>query len=57
MRTLFNACLFVILSAAVAGTPALASPATPASAPLGVVLQADNAQVGRGHNHWRRNDL
>ena len=46
MRTLFTACLVVIVSAALVGTPAMASPASPASAPLGVVLQADNAQVG-----------
>jgi len=46
VRILFNVCLFVILSAAIVGTPAFASPAGPASAPLGVVLQADNAQVG-----------
>jgi hypothetical protein len=46
VRRLYNACLFVILSAALVGTPVLASPASPASAPLGVVLQADNAQVG-----------
>jgi hypothetical protein len=46
VRTLFNACLLVILSGAIVGTPAMASPASPASAPLGVILQADNAQVG-----------
>jgi hypothetical protein len=46
VRTLLNTCFFVILSAAVVGTPAFASPANPASAPLGVILQADNAQVG-----------
>jgi hypothetical protein len=46
VRTLSKACLFVILGAALLGTPVFASPASPASAPLGVVLQATYAQVG-----------
>jgi len=46
VRTLFNVCLFAILSSTLAGAPVLASPANPASVPLGVVLQAEYAQVG-----------
>jgi hypothetical protein len=46
VRTLFNVCLFVILSATLVGTPVWGSPASPASVPLGVVLQAEYAQVG-----------
>ena len=46
MHTLRNAGLIIFLSAALAGAPLMAAPANPASAPLGVVLQADGAKVG-----------
>lgn len=46
MRALYGIGLLALLSSALVGMPALASPSNPASAPLGVVLQADNAQVG-----------
>jgi hypothetical protein len=46
VRIRFGVTLLIILSAALAGIPAVASPATPASAPLGVILQAQRAQVG-----------
>jgi len=41
-----KACLFVSLFMALVGIPTLAAPTNPASAPLGVIVQADNAQVG-----------
>jgi hypothetical protein len=43
---LLNAILIVILSVALVEAPALAAPANVPLVPLGVVLQADNAQVG-----------
>jgi hypothetical protein len=46
VRILFTAGLVVLFSAALVGAPAMAAPASPASAPLGVVLQADHAQLG-----------
>jgi hypothetical protein len=46
VRTLYKTSLIVFLSTALVGAPAMAAPASPASAPLGVVLQADRAQVG-----------
>lgn len=46
MHTLLKASLVGFLSVALVGAPAMAAPASPASAPLGVVLQADRAQVG-----------
>ena len=46
MRTLLNTSFAVILGAALLGAPAMAAPANPASAPLGVVVQAEKAQVG-----------
>ena len=46
MRTLSWAGLVLVLCAALVGIPAVAMPANPASAPLGVVLQAERAQVG-----------
>ncbi len=46
MRTLSKASLSFILSIALVVAPVLASPASSATAPLGVILQADNAQVG-----------
>lgn len=46
MRTMYRGGVVALLSFALVGMPALVSAANPASAPLGVVLQADNAQVG-----------
>jgi hypothetical protein len=46
VRTLARTCLFLILGAALVGMPAMASPRSPVSAPLGMILQAENAQVG-----------
>ena len=46
MRTLFRSSLILVLCAALVGIPAVAMPANSASAPLGVVLQAERAQVG-----------
>jgi hypothetical protein len=46
VRTLVRTAMVIILSASLAGMPAIAGPAGPVSAPLGVVLQADRAQVG-----------
>ena len=46
MRTLLRSSLAVILTVALVGMPAMAAPTNPASAPLGMVLQADRAQVG-----------
>jgi len=46
VRTKSGACLFAILVMALVGMPVLAAPTNPASVPLGVIMQADNAQVG-----------
>jgi hypothetical protein len=46
LRTLFRASLILVLGAALTGIPLVAVPANPASIPLGVVLQAERAQVG-----------
>jgi hypothetical protein len=46
VRAIFNAGLAIILSTAMVGMPVKAAPANPASAPLGVVLQAERATVG-----------
>ncbi len=46
MRTLFLSSLAAVLAAALIGIPAFAMPVNPASAPLGVVLQADRAHLG-----------
>ena len=48
MRTLLKSGLAIVLAVALVGMPVMAAPANPASAPLGVVLQADRAQVGAG---------
>ncbi len=46
MRTLFNAVLIAILSVALIEVPAMAAPASTPVVPLGIVLQASNAQAG-----------
>jgi hypothetical protein len=46
VRTLILSSLVVILSAALIGIPAGATTVNPASAPLGVILQADRARAG-----------
>ena len=46
MRSLFRVGLGILLSTAMVGAPMMAAPAKPASAPLGVVLQAERATVG-----------
>jgi hypothetical protein len=46
LRTLGMSVLVVVLSVSLIGIPAMATPANPASAPLGWVLQADRAHVG-----------
>jgi ferric-dicitrate binding protein FerR (iron transport regulator) len=46
VRALGMSVLVVVLSVSLMGIPALATPANPASAPLGWVLQADRAHVG-----------
>ena len=46
MRTLLHSTLIIILSATLAGTPAMGMPANTASAPVGFVLQAERAHVG-----------
>jgi hypothetical protein len=46
VRTSYLSGLALVLSAALIGIPAMAMPASPASAPLGVILQADRAHVG-----------
>jgi hypothetical protein len=43
---MFRTSLSALLIIALFGMPVLASPTSPASAPFGVILQADNAQVG-----------
>jgi hypothetical protein len=47
VQPMFRNSLLAIIGFTLIGMPASASPKTPASAPLGVVLQADNAQVGQ----------
>jgi hypothetical protein len=46
VRTLLNAGLAMVLSSAMVVMPVMAAPANPASAPLGVVMQAERATVG-----------
>jgi hypothetical protein len=46
LRTLLNSSLAVLLGVVMAGAPVMAAPANPASAPLGVVVQADGAMLG-----------
>jgi hypothetical protein len=46
VRTLSNIGLAVLLSVSVVVAPAMAAPANPASAPLGVVVQAEHAMLG-----------
>jgi hypothetical protein len=46
VRTLIKIVFMVAVSAALVGAPAMAAPASPASVPLGVVLQANRAQIG-----------
>ena len=46
MRKLFVSSLAFLLSASLVVSPAMATPANPASAPLGFVLQAERAHVG-----------
>jgi hypothetical protein len=48
VRTLFTAVLVAILSVALVEAPAMAAPASSPSVPLGVVVAADNANVGAG---------
>jgi len=46
VRTLSNIGLAVLLTITVVGAPAMAAPAKPVSAPLGVVVQAEHAMLG-----------
>jgi hypothetical protein len=46
LRLMYKIRLFVVLGSALVGIPAIASPTSPPSVPLGVVLQADNPQGG-----------
>jgi hypothetical protein len=46
VRPISVTCLLALLITALVGMPVLAAPTSPASAPLGVIVQADNAQVG-----------
>jgi len=46
VRTLGMSALVVVLSVSLIGIPAMATPANPASAPLGWILQAERAHVG-----------
>jgi hypothetical protein len=48
VRTLFTAVLIATLSLVLIETPVVASPASSPSAPLGVVVSAENANVGAG---------
>ncbi len=48
MRTLFSAVLIAVLSLIMIQAPVMAAPASSPSVPLGVVLAADNANVGAG---------
>jgi len=57
VRTLVCSALVVVLSVSLIGIPAMATPANPASAPLGWILQAERAHVGAEHHVWRRDDL
>ena len=46
MRTLLNIGLAFLLGATIVAAPCMAAPANPASAPLGVVVQAEHAMLG-----------
>jgi hypothetical protein len=48
VRTLFSAVLIAILSLVLVEAPVMAAPASSPSAPLGVVVAAENANVGAG---------
>ena len=48
MRTLFTAVLIATLSLVMIEAPVMAAPASSPSAPLGVVVAAENANVGAG---------
>ena len=48
MRTLFTAILIATLSLVLIEAPVMAAPASSPSAPLGVVISAENASVGAG---------
>ena len=48
MRTLFSAFLIATLSLVLIEAPVMAAPASSPSAPLGVVVSAENANVGAG---------
>lgn len=48
MRSLFTACLIATLSLVFVVAPAMAAPASSPSAPLGVVVSAESANVGAG---------
>ena len=48
MRKLFTAVLIVTLSVVIVHAPVMAAPASSPSAPLGVVLASENANVGAG---------
>lgn len=48
MRNLFTAVLVAIFSVALVGAPIMAAPASSPSVPLGVVVAADNPNVGAG---------
>lgn len=48
MRTLFSAVLIATLSFVLIEAPVMAAPASSPSAPLGVVIAAENAHVGAG---------
>src|SRR5438270_8917887 len=46
VRKLYASCLVFVLGASLIGIPAMARPANPASAPLGLVMQAERARQG-----------
>ncbi len=48
MRTLFSGVLIAAMSLAIIEAPVMAAPASSPSAPLGVVVSAENANVGAG---------
>ena len=48
VRKLFASSFVFVLSTLLIGMPAMATPANPASAPLGFVLQAEHANLGAG---------
>jgi hypothetical protein len=48
VRTFFTAVLIATLSVVLIGAPVMAAPASSPSAPLGVVVAAENANVGAG---------